>query len=223
MRKIINPVRKIGKGSSSLHGLVYSRKNDIHRAFESSLERDFIETLEFDHYVDYFCEQPLEIEYTHNGVKHKYTPDFFVAFRKDLAASSKMKSIIFEIKYRDTLKQKWAEFKPKFKAAKKYAEERGWFFRILTERNIRTPFLSNIKFLIRYKDSKSVNTDAFDILYNTLSELKVTTPEELIICAARDKKMQAELIFALWYMIASGGIGCDLHKPLTMKSEIWER
>ncbi len=223
MRKITNPVRKIGKGSSSLHGLVYSSKNETHRAFESTLERDFIETLEFDHYVDYYCEQPVVIDYFDNGLRHKYTPDFFIAFRKDLAASSKMKSMICEVKYRDTLKEKWLEFKPRFKAAKKYAEERGWVFHIITERSIRTAFLQNIKFLSRYKNSKYVNTEAFTVLSHTLSELKVTTPEELIKCAARDKKMQAELIYSLWYLVASGSIGCDLHNPLTMKTELWER
>jgi transposase InsO family protein len=221
MQKNIAPVRKIGKDSSSLKNLVYSAKNEKNNLVESSLERDFLEILEFDNCVDYYCEQPLEIEYLDNGVSRTYIPDVFVSFRESHSLTIGMKKTIFEIEYRSTLKEKWNEFKPKFKAAKKYAEEQGWGFRILTEREIRTTYLNNIKFLLQYKNAKNVNTNGCRIIQDTLQDLKRTCPEELIIRASRDKKMQAELIYCLWYLVANNFIGCNLTVPLNMRTELW--
>ncbi|MTK52141.1 TnsA endonuclease N-terminal domain-containing protein [Paludibacter sp.] len=221
MREINTPIRKIGKGSSSLHGLVYSKKNQTHRAFESTLERDFIETLEFDFNVDYYCEQPMEIQYWINDELHTYIPDVFVSFRTDLPQCKSMKSMICEVKYRSTLKERWSEFKPKFKAAKQYAENNGWIFRILTEHEIRTPYLDNVKFLLNYRDSEFVNANGCAVVLDVLTQLQNTCPEELILCSARDKKMQAESLYSLWHLVAIGMIGCDLTSPLNMRSELW--
>jgi len=222
MRQEIKPVRKIGKGKGSLRGLTYSKKNDTHRAFESSLERDFLEILEFDNNVESFCEQPVEILYLHEGKEHRYTPDVFVSYRKDLEISASMSSLLIEVKYRETLKEKWSEFKPKFKAAKAYAEKRGWKFKIITEKEIRTTYLSNIKFLLPYRKAKFVNTSDTELLLASIDELKETCPEELILFAARDRKKQAELLYCLWHLISFGIISCDLSQPLNMRTEIWQ-
>ncbi len=45
-------------------------------AFESLLERDFIYLRDYDLRVEWFEEQPLTIEYLHDGQTLHYAPDF---------------------------------------------------------------------------------------------------------------------------------------------------
>jgi hypothetical protein len=42
-------------------------------------------------------------------------------------------------------------YRPKFRAAQRYARQQGWRFRLVTERHMRTPYLENAKFLRPYR------------------------------------------------------------------------
>ena len=112
---IENPVRNIGMGHTSLRGKLTSGKTNRQHKFESSLERDFLEIIDFDYKVLHYCEQPVTIEYKVSGKTYYYTPDFIVYYTdKDI------KPLLCEIKYRKDLKKSWLELKPKFKAAIDY-------------------------------------------------------------------------------------------------------
>ena len=54
-----------------------------------------------------------------------------------------------------------------------------------------------------------------------MNEIKITTPEELMIMSSSNKDKQAELLYTIWYLVANFWVKCDLSKPLTIKSEIW--
>lgn len=226
MEDQIKPVRKIVKGRTSLRGTVFSEKSNRNTFFESSLERDFMLIQEFNTYVASYIEQPVEIEYLDDGVKRKYTPDFLVTFRQDFELTRDYKPMLCEIKYRKDLRKDWKDLKKKYKAALSYATAQGWRFKILTEKEIRTPYLENVKFLLPYKRLRFSNIEAVNDVYcNTLNywikELVVTTPEELLLCATQDESCKPELLYCLWYMVAGKSVMCDLTIPLTMKSEIW--
>ena len=60
-----------------------------------------------------------------------------------------------------------------------------------------------------------------DLLYETLRELKQSTPNALIQHIFQNEDNQAKLLPVLWYLIATQQVGVDLNQPITMKSTIW--
>lgn len=223
MQPNFDPVRKIGPGQNSLRGQIQSKKNNTSHDFESALERDYLLLLEFDVNVARYVEQPVEIIYEHEGKTRKYTPDVLVYYRTDLTPAKNYKPTLIEIKYRQKIKDNWQELKPKFRAAIDYADSKGWKFKILTEKEIRNTYLENIKFLLPYRDTEYVDSNDTTLLMESIKNLDMSTPQEIIVASARDRNKQAELLFCLWHLIAIGFIGCELSSPLTMQSEIWAR
>ena len=70
------PVRNVSNRGGNVIGKFPSLKMQRMIAFESLLERDFIYLLDYDTAVTWFEEQPLTIEYQHEGKLLHYTPDF---------------------------------------------------------------------------------------------------------------------------------------------------
>ena len=102
------PVRTIPKHSRSLTGLVPNTRTQAMTAFESSLERDFLMLLDFDPDVELFEEQPVKIGYhDDNGRRRTYTPDVLVRYRTDRPQARHTKPLLYEVKYRDDLRQHW--------------------------------------------------------------------------------------------------------------------
>jgi len=149
------PVRTVPKNYRSLTGLVPNPRAQSMTAFESSLERDFLLLLDFDPDVECFEEQPVKIIYHDaKGRRRTYTPDVLVRYRTDPPQARHTKPLLCEVKYRDDLRQHWAEYRPKFRAAQRYARQQGWRFHVVTERHVRTPYLENVKFLRSYHRSQ---------------------------------------------------------------------
>lgn len=217
----LKPVRKIGMNYTSLTGVVPSSKsNRLHR-FESSLERDFIRITEFDSNVAEFVEQPVVIEYLNEGKSCRYIPDFLITYKHTTTPGKWLKPLLVEIKYRDDLKKKWATLKPKFLAAMKFCDLKGWKFKILTEVEIRTEFLHNARFLQQYKNA-TVNTEDYSFLLSKIHDLRITTPSEIVLCSSGNLNRRASLLYCLWYMVANTVVGVDLSKKITMNSSIWD-
>ncbi len=223
MIESINPTRKIRSSKSSLRGKVFSTKTNSAHDFESSLERDFLELIEFDPNVSFYVEQPVTIFYEDNGSTKSYTPDFLLKYRSGIMPASSYSPLLVEIKYADDLKKNRNILKAKFDAAEKYASEKDWRFKVLTEKEIRNDYLKNAKFLGYYAKFDDVPIEDFTLLLTKMKALRVSTPQELIIAAARTESRQAELLFTLWHMVANNYIACDLTNSITMKSEIWEQ
>jgi hypothetical protein len=221
------PVRKILKNHRSLTGLVAATKragpgtSGGMAGFESSLERDLLILLDFDPDVLSYEEQPVRIDYLDaEGRLRHYTPDVLVRWRGDAVPSRDRAPLLVEVKYRTDLKANGAVLKPRLKAARGYAHERGWTFRILTEVEIRTPYLSNARFLDSYRrlNGHGAMTDLF---LQTLHQLHESDPETLLAALRPDPQGRAELLPALWGLVAAGKVGVDLNLPLTMRSRLW--
>jgi hypothetical protein len=217
----IDPVRKIGMNHTSLTGMVPSLKSNRLHQFESSLERDFIRITEFDSNVAEFVEQPVVIEYVNEHKPSRYVPDFLISYKHTTAPGKWLKPLLVEIKYRDDLKKNWAVLKPKFLAAMKFCDQKGWKFKILTEVEIRTEFLQNARFFQQYKNV-IVNIEDYSFLLSKIHDLRVTTPTEIVLCSSDNLNRRASLLYCLWYMIANTVIGVDLSKKITMNSTIWD-
>jgi TnsA endonuclease N terminal/TnsA endonuclease C terminal len=215
------PTRIVPKNYRNLTGLVHNSRTSTMTAFESSLERDFLLLLDFDPDVESFEEQPVKITYhDDHGRRHTYTPDVLVHYRVDKTSASVYPPVLCEVKYRDDLRQHWRAYKVKFKAARRYAREYGWCFRLMTEREIRTPHLDNVKFLRHYRHI-NVETAHVHELLERLRVLREATPEALLATISDDVWHKAQLLPVLWHLVAQRQVGTDLSHALTMHSHLW--
>ncbi|QNH62780.1 TnsA endonuclease N-terminal domain-containing protein [Hymenobacter sediminicola] len=181
-----------------------------------------LQLLEFDDCVESYCEQPITIEYVHEGTVRRYTPDVLVYYRNDPAVSTAIKPILGEVKYRAELKQCWTDLKPKFMAASRYAAGRGWRFKLLTEREIRTNYLVNVRFLRHYIGPElQVRQTNQDLLMSLMEDVHRTTGNELLLLATTDRTKRAELLYTLWQLVAMRLIHCDLTVELSLQAELW--
>jgi hypothetical protein len=214
------PVRTVPKNYRSLTGLVPNTRTQSMTAFESSLERDFLLLLDFDPDVEFYEEQPVKITYhDESGRRRTYTPDVFVRYWIDPLHTRHAQPHLCEIKYRDDLRRHWAEYRPKFRAAHRYARQQGWRFRVVTERHVRTPYLANVKFLRSYQ-AIPTNELYRTRLLTALSALGETEPTSLLTALSQDRWQQAQMLPMLWQLIATRQVGTDLRQPLTMQSRI---
>lgn len=210
-------VRQIPPNRRSVTGLHPSRKSGGMRAFESTLERDFVTLLEFDPAVDTYGEQPERILYRAPDHKtHSYTPDFLVHYRNSAP------SVLCEIKYRRELFESWRDLKERLKAGRRFAAERGWRFQIFTEVEIRTPYLTNARFLLPYQRCQP-NWDDAKRLVDTLRQAESMTPKALIESIYADLGDRARILPTLWKLVGDRFVGADLDERLTMESRIWAR
>lgn len=216
------PVRNIPRSHRSLTGRVSSRTGDTSRMFESSLERDLFTLLDFDIGVAGFEEQPVRIRFTDKqGRQRSYTPDVLIYYHPDGISGNRKPPLLAEVKHRRDLFANWKELKPKLKAARAFCRERGWQrFRIFTEKEIRTPYLDNAKFLRGYIHIEAASSEV-NLLLNTLSTLRIATPNTLLLACFTEPMRRAEIMPVLWRLIALNRIGCNLDERLTMESPIW--
>ena len=216
-KKIVMSLKKkrnISTNKFSLTGQITSLKRNDQVDFESSLERDYIHLLEFDDEVRIYYEQPLKIEFA----KRYYIPDFYVEYWDG-------KIEIVEIKYSTDLIENAKSYNAKFKAAEEFCKENNLSFKILTEKDIRSDYLFNVKFLqnIRMKHAwiEPEYFNEFELLKKYMDKLKKTTPNELLDHCTSCNYKRSELIQYLWFMIMFKKIKTDLTKKLNMESKIW--
>lgn len=213
------PVRKIPMNYRNVTGVFPSLKSVGSAGFESTLERDFLTILDFDYEVETFEVQPVKIEYLNEFDKTRsYTPDVLVHYRSKPSGAS-CNCTLYEVKYRKDLKKSWTELKPKFKAGLHFAKTKGWNFKIITDSEIRRPYLDNIKFLRRY--DIPIEDHRMETASSILINLREITPEVLATALAQDFSNRAEAIFLVWQMLARGYIQADLTEPLSMNTPIW--
>lgn len=211
--KIRAPARKIGIKSRGVTGIVPKLGH-----YESTLERDFMEIIRFEDEFSSFVPQPLKIEFRGKGqTLERYTPDGLIHFKD---SDDARKPLLFEIKHRADFRKDWRVLMPKFRAAKKYCESVGWEFMVLTEKEIRTSYLTNIKFLWPFKNI-AVDPAVANALKSALSEMKSGTISSLLETMDYDQEKRVHFIAPMWSLVAAGIIKCNLSAPLSMKSIIW--
>ncbi len=137
------PVRSVSnRGRKNIIGKFPSLKLGRMVTFESGIERDFISLLDYTPIVARFEEQPLAIEYEHEGKMHTYTPDFLIAFRNGRRALVECKPQKFVGR---------EENRRKFQAARAWCAGRGWTFHVATDEQIRAGYrVENIKLLTQH-------------------------------------------------------------------------
>lgn len=219
------PVRQIPKSYSSLTGRFASGK--VHRSmgFESSLERDLELLLEFDPRILHFEEQPVHVPWRGpDGKAHVYTPDFLVTYTHfDPKVDPKLRCLV-EVKYSFEVIRNLQQYRPGFKAAISYAADRGWRFKILTENQIRGPFLRPVRFLLPFlRDDPDEAMET--LVMATVRRLADSPWFKPRICHVledlRPKADDGDLLHSLWRLVAVGRLCMDFTQTFTIRRHVW--
>lgn len=204
------PVRKIPRSYTSLTGQHAWVPGGGSVGVESILERDFVSLMAFDDDVTKIEEQPVRIVIEDN---RSYVPDFLVTH------ASRTQRLV-EVKPKCILDKRQEEFAPKFSAASRYANQRGWTFEIWTEEKIRVPRLENAKFLLPFRRDP-LDPGLTARLIRHLSISGSLSIHELVSSCWNDKNEQSRGLAALWCLLSIGNISADLDTELDMTSPIW--
>jgi len=209
-------VRQIPRSRRSITGLFPSLKNGKMVPFESTLERDLCQLLEFDDAVIGYEAQPVIVEYRRpSGRRCQGVPDYLIFHEPTTGRPPEL----CDVKYRSDLFAHWPELKSRLKAARRHAIEQGWSYKIRTEVEIRTDRLRNAVFLYRFLSNGPPDPKHARILLECLRRLSGSSPATLL-AACHPGVERALALPALWYLIASRRAAADLDVPLTMDSQI---
>lgn len=206
-------VRKIGINCRSMTG----RDGYSGQQFESALERDLLDLLAFDLNVERCETQPVRLYYDAGNERRPYTPDALIFYRRDIPSAKDLPHLLVEVKFREEYRARFGELKRRFRAARQYAREQGYRFCVLTEREIRTPYLDNARLLRPYRDHAP---DPFRerTLLERLALLGETTPNDLLDIF--DKVEHARFLAVLWKLVSEFRIQVDLTEKITMRTKL---
>jgi hypothetical protein len=207
------PTRKVRSNGRTVVGEFSSQKR-LSVQFESALEENLLYILNFDSDVLSFHDQPLKIEYKDDrGRTRSYTPDYLVEYRN-------RNPVLFEVKSSELLKNNYEVLAPGFEAAKLFASKKGWEFQVITDKEVKTTYCENVRFLHGYHNYKQ---DLFILnqVQTALSEIQKSTPGQLVKYIESDSAQWPVYITAIWTLIIHKKIGCDLFSKVHMEVPIW--
>lgn len=206
------PVRNIPISNRAVTG----RHAKSGARYESALERDYYELISADPDVINIDWQPVSISYTSiDGKTRRYTPDALITFKENPVTKITRPPLLIEVKYREEYRKNFEKFKERFYAARKFARDRGWRFKVMTDRDIRSQRLTNLRFLSGFKDRMP---DPFyldsvqDIFY---SHQEISFQNLLYAIAGEDRWKQAAAIPTIWHLVANDRVTIDLSTPIT--------
>lgn len=216
----LSPARKIGTTRRSLSG-IYAFRGEKAIPFESSLERDFLIRMAFNRQVLDVISQPVRLSFTAlTGREYPYTPDFLVYFKAgNMPCGSCVRPLLIEIKPRADIRNHWTDWKPKFRAAHRYAQAQGWGFRVYDESRIRGVVLDNIRFLERFKGLHMAPEDSAAILATVRDQGSASF--HYLLARHYSGIYRAEGVAQIWHLLATRQLDCDLTLPLTDMTELW--
>lgn len=209
-----HPQRKIGTSRRALTGRIALGDSQAVE-FESSLERDWLEQLDFDPRVEEVQVQPFTLEHEVDGTLRRYTPDVLAVWRRGPVTET----VVYEVKLQDDLRDNWLDYRPRFVAATRYCRERGWRFKIVTERRIRTPMLSAVKFLRPYRRLED-HAILRERLLAGLRDIGSTTVTQLLESTFNSKQERLQALPFLWKLVANFEIEANFEAPLSMHTFI---
>ena len=212
--------RQIPLKRRSMSG-IYVFRGERAVPYESALERDFIIRTEFFLQVTDIIAQPVTVGFTSkNGGRYIYTPDFLIYHRFENREHPQCsKPVLIEVKPRDSWQKNWRKWSPKWKAARRYAKEQGWQFRIRDESRIRDQSLKNIRWLARFKKTE-IDDKRRNHITDEIRELGSAEFDYLLKrhFGRTDSDSGAQ---NLWALLAQRYIDCDVSLPLDGAAKFW--
>lgn len=203
------PVRKVYRHGRNIIGKIPSVKMERMIAFESLIERDFIYLLDYEQEVQWFEEQPLSIEYQHEGKILHYTPDFHLL--------ENGRNVLVECKPEKFIST--SENRLKAAIARRWCQDRSWEFRIVTDQQIRAGFrLQNIKLLTRYSRQK-VSPEIVRRIHLLMEKCKEVTIGKIVQAASLYS--ETIVISTILYMVFHHKLCISLVNKLSMDTPIF--
>lgn len=217
----IQQVRKIRPTRRSVSGhFVFRDVGSI--PYESTLERDFLARTTFFSGVLDITAQPCEIPFVDpdTGRSYLYTPDFLVTYRLgDFYHGNYPAPELVEVKPEAEWREHWRKWLPKWKAARRWAADRGMRFRIYDEHRIRDEIFTNIESLARYKHFAASAQD-IRLLCDLIGHLQVVSIKDLITLHKSQGCIPNPIPLA-WHLLVNRIIDCDISRPLNVDTEVW--
>lgn len=134
--QLLHPVRNLRVKKRSKSGYVPFQHLGRCVWYESELELNFLQILKFAEEPIGVLEQPLTISKKALGFgRGIYTPDFLIW--KHIPYQTPMDIILVEIKYIDDIKKNNKTICPRLDAGRVFAEQNGWKFLLITDRDLR--------------------------------------------------------------------------------------
>lgn len=204
------PVRRIPPSRRAITGRLAAHKSVGAAHYESSLERDFLITLEVDIDVLSYETQPVRLNYLdQKGHKRHYTPDVLVKRRN--------RTELCEVKYVRDVQALRHLHKERWLVAHRYAKEKGWVFRLITEHHARHPRSRNWLFLSPFRVQFCPAEDLALLIQAVQGTASLTVREWL----SRLPEPQEQWVGYIWHLLATGRAVADLTVPLTLDSLLY--
>lgn len=210
-------VRKIPRNHRSLTGYFASLKMQRMVAFESALERDTFALLEYDPSVESYVEQPLHVYFADGPYKRVHVPDILAKYKPGYGLD--YDHCLFQVKYSEELLKRWPEFHAPLRAAARYAHNRGWRFKLATERSVRSTFLRNVKQLLPYR-GKPLDMDAARIVLDAVTTKGEGLTLGHLLASIETTLSRRVAAGIIWQLIACHSLFVDLDQTLTMRTEV---
>jgi hypothetical protein len=206
------PARKIPKNYIHVTGM-HPRASSGASAvgFESILEADFLMCLDFDPDVSSFTTQPVTVKCADRTRIRRYTPDALIHFAPQL----NRKPWLCEVKTREDLKKNWDQLQPGFRAATRYARQKGYIFKIITDAEIRSQYQLNATFLLPFR-RRTKDTIAADKIVSVLTQAGRAVLVESLMDHFETPDARQAGFGTLWHLVATGAVEANLHVPLTV-------
>lgn len=176
---------------------------------ESALERDFVTVSSFLDPAASIISQPITISFHDGGVVRRYTPDFLVKRSNGPAE-------LIEVKYQVDLRAHWPRLRPAFAAARRWAEEHGAAFRIVTERGIRGALLENAKRLLPLRRA-SLDPKIVDAIIFIVHNERDISLGALLDALSVSRRVGLSTI---WRLLARQALCADLHSEITLDTRV---
>lgn len=209
--EIDGSTRVIRPNYRSVTGWVAGTSGHDSIAFESTLERDCAYLAMFEPRITTVVSQPFTILYTTpHGKKAKYTPDFEITY---LAEGGPKKALI-EVKPLEKLKENKIKFFDRFMAMKLFAEAHGVTFHVLTENQVRTNRINNVKSLYARAYDLDYNPSEVSAVLRLIEGRFPITMREAIKARGESNIEQAETQTLIWGLLAGHEIFVDLDEDI---------
>ena len=211
--------RKIGRQHTSLAAYVPLRTPSGAQETESQLETDLLVQLNFSPSVYDLITQPI-INYTdETGAKRRYTPDVLVQLFPD--DQDRNRYLMIEAKPLQVLERSWELLKPAFGAAREWCALNFADFHIVTEHEIRTPYLTNAVALSHFW-----NSDPAPHLMSALWDITDAGPvsvEEAIRALMATGASEPDGRTAIECAAANRYVACNLSQEFTDQTKLFSR
>lgn len=186
-------------------------------AFESPLERDFYLITDFDPTVIAIQHQPVKIGLDALGRPNHYCyPDALVKRQ----VGSKTLTTLYEVKSSSELEQKLEEYTPRFQVIEEYCSAKEWEFEVITEIEIRSEKLKNVKFLRGFLEYP-VDEIALAHVRRFLGGSEQQSIATCLSNFCNNDSQKAVWFTHIWTFIAQSKIGADLETEFSLLTPLF--